>query len=279
MVFMVLIGAVWIIFVSLRGENQVTMNKFTKAIAVIMLMITAFCILACTPEVDPAISDDNIPEGAIKGVFSISNSTKVFFSQGNLQYQASTDTWRFAENQWDIIGEDNNNVSETSEGWIDLFEWETSGIDHGALEEGNWRAMTIEEWRYLLEERPMISEKRYVRATVNDVRGIVVFPDNWLESIYELVSCGSWGCNVISKTDWIGFFEENGAVFIPTTPVREGDTIIVHENGLGAGTYWSSTGYDEEKSFALYFGVAFLVCDRAFPRYNGYAVRLVCSVE
>ena len=49
--------------------------------------------------------------GAIKGVFSVSSSIKVQFSQGNLQYQASTNTWRFADNQWDFIGEANKNIS------------------------------------------------------------------------------------------------------------------------------------------------------------------------
>ena len=41
--------------------------------------------------------------GMLNGMFSVSNNTKVYFSQGNLQYQASTDTWRFATNQWDYV--------------------------------------------------------------------------------------------------------------------------------------------------------------------------------
>ena len=69
-----------------------------------------------------------IPEGAIAGLFTINNNgDKVYFSQGNLQYQASTDTWRFAENQWDYVGTDNSNISSTYSGWIDLFGWGTSG--------------------------------------------------------------------------------------------------------------------------------------------------------
>jgi len=43
-----------------------------------------------------------IPTGAIKGLFTINEDCeRVYFSQGNLQYQASTNTWRFAENQDD----------------------------------------------------------------------------------------------------------------------------------------------------------------------------------
>lgn len=72
------------------------------------------------------------PQGAVPGKFSISDNTQVYFSKGNLQYQASTKTWRFAENQWDMIGEANKNVSSSYQGWIDLFCWGTSGWKSGA---------------------------------------------------------------------------------------------------------------------------------------------------
>lgn len=71
--------------------------------------------------------------GAINGVFSVGSGKIVYFSQGNLQYQASTNTWRFATNQYDYIGNDNSNISQTYSGWIDLFGWGTSGYDHGAV--------------------------------------------------------------------------------------------------------------------------------------------------
>ncbi|MBR3947124.1 MAG: hypothetical protein IKJ56_08520, partial [Bacteroidales bacterium] len=70
--------------------------------------------------------------GAIQGEFSVSATKKVYFSQGNLQYQASTSIWRFAENQYDVIGRDNTNISSTYSGWIDLFGWGTSGWNSGA---------------------------------------------------------------------------------------------------------------------------------------------------
>ncbi len=73
------------------------------------------------------------PEGTIPGLFTINSSgTQVYFSQGNLQYQASTNTWQFAENQYDYVGSANSNISQTNSGWIDLFGWGTSGYDHGA---------------------------------------------------------------------------------------------------------------------------------------------------
>lgn len=85
------------------------------------------------------------PEGAIPALFSVSSTQQVFFSKGNLQYQASTGTWRFAEHQWDYVGGtssngteygnvyengvkcDNSQISQNYSGWIDLFGWATSG--------------------------------------------------------------------------------------------------------------------------------------------------------
>ena len=80
--------------------------------------------------------------GLLSGVFSVSENTQVGFSQGNLQYQASTNTWRFAENQWDYIGTDNANASSTYSGWIDLFGWGTSGYNHGAVCYQPWSTST-----------------------------------------------------------------------------------------------------------------------------------------
>lgn len=74
-----------------------------------------------------------VPEGGINSLFSVSETQQVCFSKGNLQYQASTDTWRFAEHQYDYVGSNNSNISSTNSGWIDLFGWGTSGYDHGAV--------------------------------------------------------------------------------------------------------------------------------------------------
>ncbi|MBO7055254.1 MAG: hypothetical protein J6W37_07710 [Bacteroidales bacterium] len=90
-------------------------------------------------------SNDN---GAIKAAFSVSADKKVYFSKGNLQFQASTGTWRFAENQYDMIGDDNANISETYEGWIDLFGWGTSGWNSGANAYQSYSTSTVSEDYY-----------------------------------------------------------------------------------------------------------------------------------
>ena len=89
----------------------------------------------------PPTPPSGAPEGAINGLFTINeNGDQVYFSQGNLQYQASTNTWRFGEHQWDVVGNDiygtifeneekcnNRWISSSYSGWIDLFGWGTSG--------------------------------------------------------------------------------------------------------------------------------------------------------
>ena len=72
--------------------------------------------------------------GATESHFSVSSTQTVQFSKGNLQYQASTGLWRFAEHQYDYIGDDNTHISSTYDGWIDLFGWGTSGWNSGATE-------------------------------------------------------------------------------------------------------------------------------------------------
>ena len=78
------------------------------------------------------------PTGAINGLFSISATQLIWFSQGNLQYKASTNIWRFATNQYDIIGNANSNISSSYSGWIDLFGWGTSGWNCGNTHYHPW---------------------------------------------------------------------------------------------------------------------------------------------
>jgi hypothetical protein len=56
-----------------------------------------------------------------------------YFSIGNLQFNAVPGLWRFAENQWEHIGDANANISSSYDGWIDLFGWGISNHDHGAV--------------------------------------------------------------------------------------------------------------------------------------------------
>lgn len=124
----------------------------------IIIIFALAAIASCTKSKEINPTNGGIPEGAINSLFTINeNGDRVYFSQGNLQYQASTNTWRFAEHQWDFVGGNesggggvsyqydggtvyengvrcrNELISSTYDGWIDLFGWGTSGFNHGAI--------------------------------------------------------------------------------------------------------------------------------------------------
>lgn len=80
------------------------------------------------------------PFGALNGLFSVEEGRQVWFSVGNLRYNAAIRQWGFAEDQFRCEGESNNNIGETYDGWIDLFGWGTSGFDHGAVCYQPWSA-------------------------------------------------------------------------------------------------------------------------------------------
>ena len=90
----------------------------------------------------------------LRAVYKVSDSKSVYFSQGNLQFNAmqgthatadgktAKGTWRFAENQYDVIGEENANIDSTYTGWIDLFGWGTSGWNSKATCYQPWSKST-----------------------------------------------------------------------------------------------------------------------------------------
>ncbi|MBQ2187568.1 MAG: PEGA domain-containing protein [Bacteroidales bacterium] len=250
-----------------------------------------------------------------KGVFSVSSYKKVQFSQGNLQYQASTRTWRFAEHQWDIIGDANKNISSSYSGWIDLFGWGTSGYngknpwmtsttstDYGNGERNiagtnydwgvnntisngggkSWRTLTRDEWVYVFNTRSTSSGIRYAKATVNGVNGVILLPDNWSSSNYSLGNTNkpdaSFSSNRISQSDWTNRLEANGAVFLPAAGYGYGTGV----GYVGSwGNYWSASYRDSDSGSAHFvdFSDEYLYPKRWGSRFVGRSVRLVSSAE
>ena len=106
-------------------------------------------------------SSSTVPTGGINSLFTVNyDGDKVYFSQGNLQYNASTNIWRFAEEQYHYVGGlcnyveygnvydngikcDNGLISSTYSGWIDLFGFGTSGYNHGANSYQPWSSSLI----------------------------------------------------------------------------------------------------------------------------------------
>ncbi len=254
-------------------------------------------------------SSGDVPVGAISGLFSVSSTKQVYFSQGNLQYQASTKTWRFAENQWDYVGIslegtvyqdgvkcDNLEISSTYTGWIDYFGWGTGSnptltstdyadystftdwgvnrISNGGNTANMWRTLTKDEWRYLFNR----NRNLWSLATVNNVMGCIVLPDNWL--IPGGVSFTALGANddrinTYSATDWAKM-EQNGAVFLPAAGYRINKTTY---NGSSCGHYWGSSQISSYEACFLEFSLGnFGVYSTTRTEY-GRSVRLVHDVE
>ncbi len=256
-----------------------------------------------------------LPEGAITGLFTInSNKEQVLFSQGNLQYQASTNTWQFAEHQYDVIGDNNSNISSSYSGWIDLFGWGTSGynnkypymtstiptdygngdndivgthydwgvhneISNGGNQTGLWRTLTKDEWVYVFNTRNTASGIRYVKACVNGMNGVILLPDDWSVGYYSLSSTNndgaSFSSNIISASQWI-ILEQHGAVFLPAAGGRN----VTSVGGVGFyGYYWStSCYYNSSNAYYVYFDDSNLGL-QGYNRRNGFSVRLVCSAK
>ena len=251
--------------------------------------------------------------GAINGVFSVASNRKVNFSKGNLQYQASTKTWRFAEHQWDMIGDANKNISSSYSGWIDLFGWGTSGYngknpwmtstkntDYGNGERDiagtnydwgvnntisngggkNWRTLTTDEWVYVFDYRSTNSGIRYAKATVNGVNGVILLPDNWSGSNYSLSNTNKtdarFSSNRISQSDWTNKFEVNGAVFLPAAGWRGGTDVDTVGSG---GYYWSASYNDSYSARNVWFFGGDLDPDNWNYRRRGFSVRLVCPSD
>lgn len=88
------------------------------------------------------------PTGSTRFTFSVSPTQKVYFSHGNLQYQACSGTWQFAGNQYDYVGNNPGNNTEdeavraTQCEWIDLFGWGTSGMAGYTNHPVNWQPWT-----------------------------------------------------------------------------------------------------------------------------------------
>lgn len=209
-----------------------------------IIVTLAIGITGCNKPLDPE-GDDNggnggnvnnsIPENAVDGKFSISENQYVFFSKGNLLYNESTQTWRFAEHQYDYYGTTSFAYSE----WIDMFDWNTNGAEHGDL--SAWRPLTHPEWDYILYERSTISDKRFAKAMVSGINGLILFPDDWKVDSIVIKQANDknahYNVNRFDAESWEDIFESNGAVFLPAAGWVNSST---HNSGT-EGAYWSAT--------------------------------------
>ena len=219
--------------------------------------------------------------------FSVGAERYVSFARGNLQYQPSTRTWRLAEHQYDYIGEGNNNLSDTYDGWIDLFGWSTdsmkvpfgAGISKDSADyQGNfvdwgtniigtdttntWRTLTIDEWRYLLHEREN-ADALFGFGMVDSIEGIILLPDTW-QPIKGVIFNSSSVFGLEENSE--GYYETSRACYSDNVYTLENwkvmeekghaiflpaaeyrDGQTMGRNGKDSGCYWSSSAADNAR--------------------------------
>jgi len=233
----------------------------------------------------------------LKGVFSIGAGRQVRFSQGNLQYKktATSGQLLFAEHQYDVLSQEENEQIGSEAYTIDLFGWGTGdepakdsrvGADYAAFKDWGdniigdseakyWRTLSKDEWNYLLLDRPNASYLA-VWATLefNNVQGIILLPDNWGEvkpSGITLSTDQSWTANILSlQTQWDAL-EQAGAVFLPYSRLYRSGQTVKKDNP--AGSYWTSSDYAESSAYRVMINDK--LATEYVGRYLGFYVRLV----
>ena len=187
--------------------------------------------------------------------FSVSETQKVTFSPGNLQYHPANNKWRFAESQLDYIGDANSNCSSTYNGWLDLFGYSTSStnfgvststsdsdysgsfVDWGTNKIGadapnTWRTLSYDEWSYLRYKRTSANDLVGV-AQVNGVNGLIFLPDTWVcpegvtfkSGFHSEWSVEAYGQYQTFTADQWSKLEAAGAVFLPAAGHRDDSNV------------------------------------------------------
>ena len=254
---------------------------------------------------------DTVSDKPLAGAFSVSADKQVRFSRGNLQYTQSTQTWSFAEHQYDMIGDANVNGSGFAD-IIDLFGWSGSTatakwgigtsqsnsdysgdfVDWGKnIGDGNtWYTLTNDEWYYL----------RWNRANANDLvgvarialnadsteyaNGLILLPDAWtcpegvtfksgFSDTYSVQAYADY--QTLTLADWQKL-EAAGAVFLPASGYRYGSDVGSVQNG---GYYWSGTPDDSDSAYGFYFDSDGAYAGSYWLRNYGQAVRLVQDLD
>ena len=235
----------------------------------------------------------SVPDGAINGKFSVSDTKQVYFSKGNLRYASSK--WSFFDNQYDRY------TSYSADAW-DHFGWSTSTttygmststsiigdysgdfVDWGATMGTGWFTLSKDEWKYLFNTRSASTvggteNARYAKAKVNDVQGVILFPDTYTHPDGVTAPTGvnatgktGWNGNSYTAADWTKM-ETAGCVFLPAAGYRSGSEMV---SPATLGYYWSATPSSTINTYSVYFSSSSLDPVYSNNLYYGYSVRLV----
>ena len=153
-----------------------------------------------------------------------------------------------------------------------------NAISNGGNLPNQWRTLTINEWSYIFH-RSTPSGIIYAKAIVNNVNGLILLPDDWSNTTYVLyqynLSYAPYTSNEITAENWT-VLENNGAVFLPASGGRYGETILYNGN---YGVYWSTSAYGTYFASNMHWRDDELIIRNFSERGIGFSVRLVRDVE
>ena len=187
-------------------------------------------------------------------------------------------------NMYGITAASKNNTNYGAGSDVTLkSDWGTLAISNGGNETNSgWRTPTGNssgEWKYLFEERTTASGILYASATVNDIKGIILLPDDWRESYHTLDDCNKLSSkkNIITESIWKSDFEAHGAVFLPAAGYRSGTSV---SNANIGGYYWSTTANGSGSTYHLRItSSALQTASTGLSNSYGMSVRLVRTIE
>ena len=199
-------------------------------------------------------------------------------------------TWTGTANDWVYsygqyykkpIRNDKRNESPTAEGYA-WYEADFNNIGINNNDRNDWRSLEMGELKYLLNSRTVSNgiNARYAKATVNNVPGIILFPDNYAHPADLTVPAGinntgaAFTVNNYNTNQW-DEMEFAGAVFLPCAGYREVTTI----NYAGVyGYYWTCGNrliYDDSVSHYTFILSTVNPENSNFNKWRGQSVRLV----
>ena len=260
---------------------------------------------------------DSLKHGKLNyASFKVSDTKSVYFSQGNLQFNAAqgthavyegteeiVGTWRFAENQYDYVGKANSNISESYDGWIDLFGWGTglyptksspsysdygsftdwgvNAISNGGNEPNKWRTLTVSEWQYLFKNNKWTLG--YIKDGDESHLCFMLIPESFTAPEGTTVTVLSTSTTSTSMSvsvpsgntytaEQFASLEKLGVVALPCGGLRYGAALI---NVGSYGLYWSSSAYDTLRTYGFCFSSKDVYSGSYYDRYYGRSVRLI----